>query len=245
MLGGLETLRLDRRDALFLDFDGTLTELGPDPDAIRLADGLGAALEALSARLGGAVAVLSGRDVRDLAGRIPPALWRIGAHGLEIAAPGAAPPPRPAPPPAEVLAPLRRAAEDVAGVWLEIKGAVAALHYRAAPEAEARCRDAADRAAAAAPGHVAQAGKMVVEVKPEGAHKGTALRTLASRAPFAGRRPLMLGDDATDEDAILAAQALGGIGVKIGDGDTAARLRAPAPCSVRAWLRRETAAFNR
>jgi trehalose 6-phosphate phosphatase len=88
---------------------------------------------------------------------------------------------------------------------------------------------------------VHQPGKMVVEVKPAGAHKGAALRRLAAIPPFMGRRPVMLGDDATDEDAIEAAQALGGIGVKIGAGSTVARLRAPDPEAVRAWLEREAA----
>jgi len=57
--------------------------------------------------------------------------------------------------------------------------------------------------------------------------------------PFAGRRPVMLGDDTTDEDAIAAALALGGIGVKVGPGPSAARLRAPDPAAVRAWIDRE------
>jgi trehalose 6-phosphate phosphatase len=93
-------------------------------------------------------------------------------------------------------------------VRLEIKGPVAALHYRAAPEAEGACLLAAETAARALPGHVTQAGKMVVEVKPAQAHKGTALRRLFARPPFAGRRPVMLGDDATDEDAMAAALSL-------------------------------------
>jgi trehalose 6-phosphate phosphatase len=124
-------------------------------------------------------------------------------------------------------------------VRLELKGPVAALHFRAAPEAEAACLAAAEAAAAAAPGHVTQAGKMVVEVKPAHAHKGRTLRRLTALAPFAGRRPVMLGDDTTDEDAFDAAQALGGLGVKIGPGPTAARLRAPDPAAVHAWLLRE------
>jgi trehalose 6-phosphate phosphatase len=82
---------------------------------------------------------------------------------------------------------------------------------------------------------------MVVEVKPAAAHKGRALRRLAAQAPFAGRRPVMLGDDTTDEDAIAAAQALGGIGVKVGEGVSVARLRTPDPAAVRAWLAREAA----
>ena len=124
---------------------------------------------------------------------------------------------------------------------LELKGPVAALHYRAAPEAEVACVAAALEAARLAPGLVHQQGKMVVEVKPEAAHKGRALRRLASELPFAGRRPLMFGDDTTDEDAIEAAEALGGIGIKVGAGATAAELRAPDPAALRAWLAREAA----
>ena len=82
---------------------------------------------------------------------------------------------------------------------------------------------------------------MVVEVKPATAHKGEALRRLSGMPPFAGRRPLMLGDDTTDEDAFAAAAALGGLAVKVGPGASAARLRAADPAAVRAWLTREAA----
>jgi trehalose 6-phosphate phosphatase len=239
-LGDLTALALGPDDALFLDFDGTLAEIGPDPDAIRLDPGTAAELGRLAERLGGAVALLSGRDLRDLALRTPATVWRAGGHGLEIAKPGEAVPPPSGRLPEAALEPLRRAAAP-AGVRLELKGPVAALHYRAAPEAEPACLAAAEAAAATRPGLVWQPGKMVVEVKPADAHKGAALRRLAAAAPFAGRRPLMLGDDATDEDAIEAAQALGGVGVKVGPGPTAARLRAPDPAAVRAWLAREAA----
>jgi len=239
-LGDLAGLHLAPRDSLFLDFDGTLAEIGPDPDAILLPPATAEALAALAARLDGAVALLSGRDVRDLAGRVPDTVWRAGSHGLEIVPPGGALPPPPDPLPDAVLAPLRAAAR-IPGVRLELKGPVAALHYRAAPRAEAACLAAAEAAAAAAPGLLHQTGKMVVEVKPADAHKGRALHRLAVAPPFAGRRPLMLGDDATDEDAIEAAQDLGGIGVKVGAGATAARLRTPDPRAGRDWLAREAA----
>ncbi len=237
-LGDLQGLELRPGDALFLDFDGTLAEIGPDPDAVGLPQETAQALSRLAVRLGGAVALLSGRDLRDLARRTPAEVWRAGGHGIEVLAPGGALPPPPPPPSEAMLAPMREAAREP-GVRLELKGPVAALHYRAAPEAEARCLAAADAAAGTAPELVRQAGKMVVEVKPETAHKGSALRRLMDRAPFEGRRPVMLGDDTTDEDAIAAAQDLGGVGVKIGDGDTVAALRAPDPAAVRAWIARE------
>ena len=141
-----------------------------------------------------------------------------------------------------MLAPLREAAR-APGVRLELKGPVAALHYRAVPEAGEACLAAAAAAVMRGAGLVCQAGKMVVEVKPEEAHKGSALRRLAAAPPFTGRRPLMLGDDTTDEDAIAAAQALGGVGVKVGPGPTAAALRAADPAAVRAWILREAAPF--
>ena len=237
-LGDLEALRLAAGDALFLDFDGTLAEIGPDPDAIHISEDVAAAIVALAGRLDGAVALLSGRDLRDLSRRTPDGVWRAGGHGIEITAPRATAPPARPPLADHVLAPLRALAA-LPGVRLELKGAVAALHFRAAPEREAEAIAAARDAAAAAPGLVHQAGKMVVEVKPADAHKGSALRRLAARPPFVGRRPVMLGDDTTDEDAIAAAQDLGGIGVKVGPGPTTARFRAPDPSAVCAWIVRE------
>jgi trehalose 6-phosphate phosphatase len=234
----LEGLRLGPADGLFLDLDGTLAEIVADPDAVQLPTETAEALVRLARRLGGALAVLSGRDVRDLARRTPAGVWRIGGHGLEVLPPGADPPPPPSPLANAVLAPLRALAARP-GIRLELKGPVAALHYRAAPDAEFDAKAAAQAAAAAGEGLVWQAGKMVVEVKPAAAHKGTALRARAAQPPFADRRPVMLGDDTTDEDAIAVAQGLGGIGVKVGPGASAATLRAPDPAAVRAWLARE------
>lgn len=229
---------LTRTDALFLDFDGTLAEIGPDPDAIRLDPGTADVLAALAARLGGAVALLSGRGLADLASRTPASLWRVGGHGLQIAAPGATLPDPPPPPDPAVLAALDPLSM-LPGVRVEVKGPILAIHYRAAPEAARSCLELARRAAAAGPGLVVQCGKMLVEVKPETAHKGMALRRLAATAPFSGRRPVMVGDDTTDEDAIIAAQDLGGLGIRVGPGPSAARARLATPAAVRTWLARQ------
>lgn len=237
-LGDLEGLRLGPGDALFLDFDGTLAEIGPDPGAIRLPDGTHEALGGLAHRLGGALALISGRDLRDLVSRTPQGVWRLGGHGIEVLPPGL-PPPAPPPPPDEAMLMPLRAAAGHPRVRLEIKGPVAALHFRAAPEAEAACLAAAKEASDLVVGHVVQAGKMVVEVKPAEAHKGAALRRVMAMRPFVGRRPVMLGDDTTDEDAMAAALELGGVAVKVGAGTSVARLRARHPAAVRAWVARE------
>ena len=70
--------------ALFLDFDGTLTEIAPTPDSVRLADGLLDSLGSLSASLGGALAVVTGRSVDDLDRHLHPLkLPASGVHGVE------------------------------------------------------------------------------------------------------------------------------------------------------------------
>ncbi len=224
--------------ALFLDFDGTLTEIVPTPDAARLTASRRTRLEALTARFSGAVAILSGRSVADLDMRLPRDVWRAGGHGAEIAPPGEGAPSDPA---AEErardltarLAPFAAAAP---GVMLEPKRMGAALHFRARPQAERACLDALAEAAEAIGGFAVQTGKMVVEARPEGADKGAALARLAALPGFAERTPVMVGDDLTDEAAMAAAMALNGMAVKVGAGETAAPFRLADPREVHAWL---------
>jgi trehalose 6-phosphate phosphatase len=81
---------------------------------------------------------------------------------------------------------------------------------------------------------------MVAELRPEGADKGGALRRLMAEPPFAGARPVFVGDDLTDEDAFEAASALGGEGVLVGPArPSAARWRLDGVVDVTAWLEAE------
>lgn len=222
--------------ALFLDFDGTLAAIQDNPETVALPTGGAELLETLTAQLDGALALLSGRDIRDLSVRTPQGVWRAGGHGLEICSPGEAP--------AEVRAnapdALMRAVEDVTasmeGVRIEPKGEVIAVHYRAAPEQKAALAEALDAALAPFETYALQHGKMVFEAKPAHAHKGRALARMMQAAPFSGRVPVMVGDDTTDEDAILVAMDLGGWAVKVGDGDSAAAYRLAGPEEVWQWL---------
>lgn len=227
---------LSAQDALFLDFDGTLSPIRDDPDLCALPEGGAAILARLADKLGGALALISGRDVRDLSARTPGSLWRAGGHGLEICAPGKAPPEGRPEAPVGLKTAILKAISQLDGVRAEDKGAVIAVHYRAAPESGAVLIERLTPLVEAHEGYNLQHGKMVLEAKPDSANKGRALTAMMQEPPFAGRRPVMIGDDATDEQAMEAAIALGGSAIKIGDGATLAPHRLKSPEEVWSWL---------
>jgi trehalose 6-phosphate phosphatase len=226
--------------SLFLDFDGTLVDLAPRPDAVEVGDALRDRLDRLAARLPGRVAIVSGRSIAQLDAMLGDHARRLtvaGSHGAERRPAGAdaldvAPPPALAPAAAE----LEQAAGEL-GLIFERKSFGAALHYRGVPEQEAAATAAAERAAAAH-GLVLQRGKMMVEVRAPG-DKGQAVRALAAEPGAAGTRPLFFGDDVTDEDGFEAAAELGGAGVLVGaPRATAALHRLDDPAALLAWLDR-------
>jgi trehalose 6-phosphate phosphatase len=119
---------------------------------------------------------------------------------------------------------------------LEPKDGAVALHFRQAPELEEDCLLAMQAATAAHSGFALVPGKMVIEARPSGFDKGSALKAFMQEEPFAGRTPIFIGDDTTDEDGFRAAQELGGIGIKLGPGKTIARMRIADVASVYALL---------
>jgi trehalose 6-phosphate phosphatase len=140
--------------------------------------------------------------------------------------------------PADVIAALRDIAGSHDGLLLEPKPGGASLHYRRAPELEAACRqrlqNLLDRLG---PGYRLIEGKMVLELVPAAASKGEAIRALMLKAPFAGRRPVFIGDDTTDEDGFRVVNALGGTSIRVGSLDSSAALHELADIdAVRQWL---------
>ena len=224
-------------DALFLDFDGTLAGLQDNADTVSLLSGMDDVLVSCADRVGGALAVLSGRDLGDLSKRVPSGLWRFGNHGLRRAAPNEAPASTIAHAPADLVAALQILAKSHPGVQLEPKGPVLAVHYRAAPDVAHELGEALNRAIEPFADYSLQHGKMVYEAKPSAANKGACLTDAMSSAPFNGRRPVMIGDDTTDEDAFSAAQSLGGLAVKVGEGPSVAHHRLASVADVHALLR--------
>ena len=136
---------LDRL-AILLDVDGTILDLAPTPQSVRVPPALPKALARLSRRVDGALAFVSGRKIDDLDRLFAPLqLPAIGGHGAELRLNGRAPrdPPR-----ASLLdSTLKRQLAGIAtvapGVLAEDKGYSLALHYRLAPEQETIVRDAA------------------------------------------------------------------------------------------------------
>lgn len=221
------------RDALFLDFDGTLVEIAPRPDAIIVPPDLPARLSRLSAACGGALAVVSGRDLATLERFLPGfAGVMVGSHGAEARGLDLGFTPAD---PAAVQAELRSFAARE-GLLYEQKSHGGALHYRTRPEAEAAVTAFVSDLARRHPAFEVQPAKMAVELRPRGASKDRALAALAVLPAFAGRRPVYLGDDTTDEPALIWAAARGGYGIKVGEGPSAARHHLDGPAAVLNWL---------
>ena len=222
--------------ALFLDFDGTLAPLQDDPASVVISTVQQATLVKVSAAMGGALAIISGRDIEDLSLRVPTDLLRIGGHGLDVAQPGETALRSPGLPPASLASAVARAVAGLSQVWVEPKGRVLAVHYRANPDVAGDLHAKLATIIADHSEYSLQAGKMVFEAKPASANKGTALAAAMLASPFAGRTPVLIGDDKTDEDAIRSAITLGGHGVKVGTGESAAEWRLPDTAAVWNWL---------
>lgn len=236
----LSNLTLASDCALFLDFDGTLAEIHLHPDQVFMPGSTEQALIRLETRLCGAIAIISGRDIRDLCARVPSHLWRVGGHGLEVLAPGQAPPEEGPALPAALYGALKKAADARSGVRLEVKGSIAALHYRQAPEAQDYCVNAVKTAIGELSDYTLERGKMVVEARPCGVNKGRAVVRLMRLPTFKERRPVMIGDDVTDESAFEAILKVGGAAVKVGGGQSIAPYRAHDVAEVQGWIERES-----
>lgn len=223
--------------ALFLDFDGTLVGIAPTPEAIEVPSALVPLLSDLSDLLGGALAIVSGRQI-DVIDRFlaPLRLPAAGEHGVQRRdAEGRMQEQHP-PDLTQVLDTANELARVYEGLLVERKHAAIALHYRLAPQLEAVCRDALGRTIAGEPQLELMHGKFVFEVKPAGINKGVAIDAFLREAPFVGRVPVFAGDDTTDESGFAIVQPRGGTAIKVGSGESLARHRLDSPRAVFEWL---------
>jgi trehalose 6-phosphate phosphatase len=233
--------------AYFLDFDGTLVELAASPDAIEVPPSLVDLLSCLSQRTAGALALVSGRAINALDRHLATLnLPAAGQHGLEyrldctkiqqVAVDQAA------------FAAVRREfgtlAEGDKRLLLEDKGMSVGLHYRHAPEREDEILALARRLEQAADGNLTLlASKALAEFRPVGTDKGTAIARFREAPPFAGRTPVFIGDDRTDEDGFRLINQAGGLSIRVGSAaDSAARYELPDVPAVHRWLQQAVTA---
>jgi trehalose 6-phosphate phosphatase len=210
---------LDARTiALLLDVDGTLVDIAPRPDEVHVPDDLCRALARLLELTGGALALVSGRPIRDIDRLFSPLMLPvIGGHGAEMRVRGEKVITAAEPLPQPLRSALARARGFDPGIVVEDKGYSMGLHYRNAPQAEQRLRAhiATVRAEFAGEATEVLPGKALLEVKRPGVNKGNGVRRLMSLSPFAGRKPVFIGDDVTDTAVFAMLPEFGGIGYSV------------------------------
>lgn len=227
--------------ALLLDLDGTLLDIAPTPDRVVVPPGLMDALRRLRLHLGDALAVVTGRPIEQIDGLLADVPFAVaGEHGGAIRHQPGGPVVRASlpDPPVDWIIEAAAIAARHPGVLLEQKQRGFVFHYRQVPDlgAELRRLSLALIAPDASRFQVLEA-LMAWEIRPRGVDKGVAVAALMADEPFAGRRPVFIGDDVTDEDGMRAARAMGGAGLRV---DQAFG----TPSGVRGWLSRSADALD-
>ena len=232
----------DRPVALFLDVDGTLLDIAARPDRVAVPADLVPTLAKAESKLGGALALVSGREFEEIDRLFQPLKLRAAAvHGAELRFDPDAEPVR-APGTSELPASLWDGLTDVLrdfpGTFAENKRYSIAVHYRRAPEAEAPLREVVRRLVESEPqaGVEVMNARRAIELKAPGYDKGSAISAFLSVPPFIDRTPIYLGDDTTDEAGFAAVAALGGLACSVGRHRRGARGVFARPSDVRAWL---------
>jgi trehalose 6-phosphate phosphatase len=227
--------------AILLDIDGTLLELMPTPREVWVPPGLAKTLNGLMVRTSGALALVSGRSLNDIDLIFAPDRFpAVGGHGAEMRLITEGEPGAPLAP--QMDQELKRRLAAIArlspGILLEDKGYSLALHYRLAPHAEKAIFEAITLIRAELPDAPVEVlpGKCVFEIKPAGFTKANGVRALMQHAPFAGRRPLFIGDDVTDESVFEIMPEMNGLAFSVGRRAEGVNGHFDAPSDVREFL---------
>jgi trehalose 6-phosphate phosphatase len=220
--------------ALFLDIDGTLLDIAARPEDVKVPRTLPPVLTRVAARLGGALALASGRTLAEIDWLMTPLRPAcLAEHGAVIRYPSGATAIASADHavPARWSIELRAATQDWAGVLVEQKAYGVATHFRLAPEREDDVRALVTAIAAQDSGNFeVLPARKAFEIRHRGLTKAAAVESFMPHPPFAGRVPVFIGDDVTDEDGFRAAKARGGLGLNVKEAFDG------QPAQVRRWL---------
>ncbi len=234
--------RLDgNKDALFLDIDGTLLDIAPEAKAVRVPTDLKEDLAALLEKLGGALALVSGRTIENIDDLFAPLRLSIaGVHGAEWRlSPDAEP---------RFFEPLplafRRSVFDAFRDWPELivedKIRSVAVHYRQASQKAALVEEIMRKMLEGQTLSLKTIrGRKVFEVTGAGFDKGKAVETFMRESPFVTRSPFFIGDDITDLEGMAACVRFGGRGAKVGHGRKEEGCAFASPAEVRGWIKKQ------
>ncbi len=224
------------QDALFLDIDGTLLDIAPTPGGVDVPQNLRDNLATLYKKLDGALALISGRSLDDIDTLFSPLhLPASGVHGAEWCL--GTKKEEKTPLPEKMRGEIKEVFSSYPALILEDKKYAVAVHCRQAPEMAGTIENilreiisGTDRSLVIMP------GKMVFEVICHGHNKGTAIEHFMKCKPFAGRRPVFLGDDETDVFAINTCRKMGGVGIRVEENEEVFQ----SPLAVREWISRQS-----
>ena len=236
----LKLLPIVQNPIFLLDYDGTLAPIQQEPmqafphvDAVPLLTRL---------RELHPLWIVTGRHLNDLNVLLNVQLNAIGLHGLQKGRIGAA---------VHVTMPestqnditsMKRLVPDIDEVRIEEKEYTFAVHYRGALNEEPII-EALNNWLNDVPDSLDVIwGKKVVELKPKGISKGSAIQELLQQ--YNDHAPIYIGDDTTDEAAFETLHHHGGIDavtIKVGPGPTCAKYRLPDVDAVIEYLKQYNA----
>lgn len=219
------------------DFDGTLAGITTDPYNVPVNLDSLAALTRLAGLPATTVAVLSGRHLNGLAQvcKLTDPVITVGSHGAESSSHGISLSEEQQTALEHIEQQLRVVLSPYPRTFVETKPLQRVAHVAAlAAEDPSLAAEVLERAAAIDhPGATRSFGKNIVEFSVATANKGTWLS--AEKQRLAATATIFIGDDTTDEDGF---RVLGDadLGVKVGEGDTAATHRVADLNEVAAFL---------
>lgn len=234
---------------LYLDYDGTLAVFAPTPDDVLPDDDVIALISQLADSPNVRVSIVSGRRLAHIRKLIPiEGILLAGTYGVEMQKPDGEEIHQidyeSIRPTLDSLKPRwQELINDKQGFYLEDKGWALAIHARNAEEKEGLqvLEDAEKMLTADVLGEYLQKihSYRFLEIGPNNADKGHALRYLFDKFHWRDSIPIYIGDDDKDEEAFQAINEKNGFSILVSKEErtTEAGYILSSPIEVHQWLR--------
>lgn len=225
------------QDALFLDLDGTLLDIAQTPNGVVVSEEIKLSLRKLYDRMGGALAIVSGRTIENIDDLLSPLRLPVaGTHGAELrTSTKGKKHHKSSPLPEKLTKIIKNIFAEYDLIRIEDKKYTIAVHYRQIPKMEKIIENILEETIKVHDGNFTLLkGKKVFEIVRAEFSKGEAVKTLMTKPPFIGRKAIYFGDDETDRSAIKACRDMGGIGLLVANDKDFS-----SPADVRKWLKKQ------